>query len=103
MPIQRITSFKVHDEKDIAGILEQYKVLAAKNEKDGKPYILEIKARQTISDARNQGYNLVAMTKFKTLQDMKYYDVECEAHQALKKYNHGKISIPPLTMYMLDE
>lgn len=35
-------------------------------------------------DSRSQGYTLVSKTEFASLEDMKYYDDECKAHQELK-------------------
>lgn len=67
---------------------------------DGKPYILDIQAYKTISDQRNQGYSIVAWTKFKNEEDMKYYDSECAAHKKLKQSTVGMVEVPPLTMYM---
>jgi hypothetical protein len=51
---------------------------------DGKPYIVSVKAGPTIEDQRNQGYTLAAVSTFASLEDMKYYDTGCEAHDALK-------------------
>lgn len=70
------------------------------NEQDGKPYILDIQAYKTISDQRNQGYSIVAWTKFKDLEDMKYYDSECATHKKLKQSTVGMVEVPPLTMFM---
>ena len=42
---------------------------------------------------RSQGYTLVAKSEFKTLEDMKFYDADCEAHQSLKVR-----FIPPVIM-----
>lgn len=67
---------------------------------DGKPYILEINAHKTEKDQRNQGYSIVAFTKFKDLADMQYYDTEDEAHKKLKQSTVGMVEVPPLTMYM---
>lgn len=36
-------------------------------------------------DARSQGYTLVSKTEFASLEDMKYYDEECAAHNEVKK------------------
>jgi hypothetical protein len=51
---------------------------------DGKPYILSLAAGQALEDQRSQGYTLVAKSEFSSLDDMKYYDNECEAHKTLK-------------------
>ncbi|KAK1076009.1 hypothetical protein LTR33_009329, partial [Friedmanniomyces endolithicus] len=81
MPIQRITCFKITHETDIQGLLDQYADLSKTNKKDGKPYILETSASKAVDDPRNSGYNLVAMTKYASMEDVKYYDEECEAHK----------------------
>lgn len=41
----------------------------------------------------------MAMTQFKDLEDMKFYDTTCPAHDALKTLNKGKIDVPALTTY----
>ncbi|EKD14540.1 stress responsive A/B barrel domain-containing protein [Drepanopeziza brunnea f. sp. 'multigermtubi' MB_m1] len=51
---------------------------------NGKPYILSLEAGPAYADARSQGYTLVAKSEFRSLDDMKYYDEACEAHQKLK-------------------
>ena len=38
----------------------------------------------TFEDQRNQGFTVVAVTVFKSKQDIDYYDNECQAHAALK-------------------
>ena len=66
---------------------------------DGKPYILSCEATKTMDDPRSQGYTLVARSRFNNLEDMKFYDEECEAHKQLKELAKGKIEPPPLTLY----
>ncbi|KAJ5779300.1 Dimeric alpha-beta barrel [Penicillium paradoxum] len=83
-PIERITLFKIPNEADLNRVLEQYKVLAKTATKDGKPYIVAAAVGPTIADPRNKGYNLSVKTTFASMDDMKYYDNECEAHKALK-------------------
>ncbi|KAJ5597932.1 hypothetical protein N7537_008016 [Penicillium hordei] len=89
-PIERITLFKIPNEADRARVLEQYKVLAKTATKsasfsyDGKPYIVAAAVGSSIPDPRNKGYNLSVKTTFASMDDMKYYDNECEAHKALK-------------------
>lgn len=39
---------------------------------------------KSIPDSRNKGFNLSVKTTFASLEDMQYYDQECEAHKALK-------------------
>ncbi|KAE8147418.1 hypothetical protein BDV25DRAFT_160373 [Aspergillus avenaceus] len=83
-PIERITLFKISSEEDRNRLLEQYKVLAKTATKDGKPYILDAAAGHSFPDPRNKGFTLSVKTKFASLEDMQYYDTECEAHKALK-------------------
>ncbi|CAL5875070.1 uncharacterized protein PFLUO_LOCUS9374 [Penicillium psychrofluorescens] len=83
-PIERITLFKIPDEAGRDRVLEQYKVLAKTATKDGKPYIVSAAAGASIPDPRNQGFNLSVKTTFASMEDMKYYDNDCEAHKALK-------------------
>ena len=45
----------------------------------------------------------MAMTRFKDLDDMKYYDEKCEAHKKLKEQNAPIVDMPPLTFYMEDK
>lgn len=109
-PIERITLFKVPKEADRLRLLEQYKILAKTATKvcfvpssdhisswcsrrrhtdsgawqDGKPYIVAAAVGQSFDDPRNKGFNVSVKTTFASLEDMKYYDTECEAHKALK-------------------
>lgn len=39
---------------------------------------------KSFPDPRNKGFNLSVKTTFASLEDMQYYDQECEAHKALK-------------------
>ncbi|KAH8428278.1 Dabb family protein [Aspergillus melleus] len=83
-PIERITLFKIPNEEDRLRVLEQYKVLAKTAVKDGKPYITNVAVGQSFPDPRNKGFNVSVKTTFASLEDMQYYDSECEAHKALK-------------------
>lgn len=51
---------------------------------DGKPYIVAAAVGKSIPDPRNRGFNISVKTTFASMEDMKYYDTECEAHKALK-------------------
>ncbi|KAH8662211.1 hypothetical protein BX600DRAFT_465853 [Xylariales sp. PMI_506] len=53
-------------------------------EQDGKPYILSLTAGRVMDDPRTQGFTIVSKTEFASLEDMRYYDNDCEAHGALK-------------------
>ncbi|KAJ5142301.1 hypothetical protein N7526_003296 [Penicillium atrosanguineum] len=83
-PIERITLFKVPNEADRLRLLEQYKLLAKTATKDGKPYIVAAAVGQSFDDPQNKGFNISVKTTFASMEDMKYYDTECEAHKALK-------------------
>lgn len=37
-------------------------------------------------DARSQGYTFVSKTEFASMDDMKYYDSGCKAHDDLKTF-----------------
>jgi len=82
--IIRITLFKIPVKENQAKLLDLYRTLAASAKKDGKPYILSLNAGQAYEDQRSQGYTVAAKSEFSSLEDMKYYDDACEAHQTLK-------------------
>jgi len=44
-----------------------------------------VKAGPAFDDQRSQGYTVAVVSVFKSKEDMKYYDDECEAHAALKQ------------------
>jgi hypothetical protein len=121
MPINRITLFKIPKLEDQDATLEAYRKLAAEQKKvflpmysrflgivqlqltfhkDGKPYILLCTASKLYDDPRSQGYTICAQTSFASLDDMKYYDEQCEAHKTLKTTVGPKAVAPPITMYM---
>jgi hypothetical protein len=100
-PVERITLFNIPSEADQNRVLEQYKVLAQTARKvrmplnpfsrrarltnqDGKPYILNAAVGRSVDDPRNKGFNISVKTTFASMDDMQYYDTECEAHKALK-------------------
>lgn len=67
---------------------------------DGKPYIAYVCAGQALDDARSNGYTVVSKTEFRSLEDMRYYDEECEAHKALKVTASGLGCLEkPLAVY----
>lgn len=81
----RITMFKIPKKEDQQKIAGFYKLLSESANKDGKPYILSLAAGPAYEDARSQGFTFVARSEFKDLEDMKFYDEGCVAHQELKK------------------
>ncbi|KAF7555864.1 hypothetical protein G7046_g6440 [Stylonectria norvegica] len=84
--VHRVTMFKLPKYDDVQKALEQYKILAANQQKDGKPYILSLVAGPAEDDERAQGYTLISKTEFANMDDMKYYDDECKAHSDLKAF-----------------
>ena len=54
--------------------------------------------RRAVWPVSSQGYNLLAYTTFSNLEDVKYYDEKCEAHQGLKDLAKGKIQPPPFVV-----
>jgi hypothetical protein len=71
------------------------------SQQDGKPYLISCRASKLYSDPRSQGYTLAAHTSFHSLEDMKYYDDECDAHKALKGSVGPLVAGgPPLTVYL---
>jgi hypothetical protein len=43
-----------------------------------------VRAGSTLEDQRRQGYTLAAVTEFASLDDMKFYDDNCQTHAQLK-------------------
>jgi len=82
--IRRITLFKIPKTTDQERLLSIYKTLQQEAQKDGKPYILSVQAGKAFEDQRSQGYTLAVQTEFSSLDDMKFYDEDCSAHQSLK-------------------
>lgn len=112
-----MTCFKVKEESDIQAMVDQYQSVSETNQKvitfhrkilmtqsqlsqDGKPYILELSSRKALDDPRNPGYNLIGICKFASMDDVKYYDETCEAHQKLKAFAKDKVAGPPLVLHL---
>ncbi|KAF5611269.1 stress responsive A B barrel domain protein [Fusarium subglutinans] len=90
--VHRITMFKLPSKDEQAKLLDQYHKLNASQQKDGKPYILSMVVGAADEDARSQGYTFVSKTEFASMEDMKYYDEGCQAHQALKDFVKGSLN-----------
>jgi hypothetical protein len=108
--VHRITMFKLPSKDEQAKLLDQYHKLNASQQKvsrlqlylclytsdhlfkDGKPYILSMVVGAADEDARSQGYTFVSKTEFASMDDMKYYDEGCQAHQALKDFVKGSLN-----------
>ncbi|KAK2732449.1 hypothetical protein FQN57_002634 [Myotisia sp. PD_48] len=84
MTICRVTQFKIPSEEGQKQLLEVYSGMQRKALKDGKPYILSVRAGSTVDDPRRQGYTVAVVTEFASMEDMEYYDTECVAHKNLK-------------------
>ncbi|CAG8950064.1 hypothetical protein HYFRA_00008296 [Hymenoscyphus fraxineus] len=99
MPIRRLTLFKIPS-SHIPSLQEGYKTLSSTAIKDNKPYIQSLQTYPAKPDQRSQGYTVVAILEFASLEDMKYYDEECEAHKVLKGKAGGLgLEGPPLSVY----
>ncbi|KAL3954758.1 hypothetical protein ACCO45_010321 [Purpureocillium lilacinum] len=87
--VHRITMFKAPKPEDQQKLIAEYKVVNAKAQRNGAPYILSLTAGVAEADPRSNGFTVVAKTEFANLDDMKYYDNECKAHQDLKAAAKG--------------
>ncbi|KAK7190740.1 hypothetical protein DPSP01_006652 [Paraphaeosphaeria sporulosa] len=101
-PITRVTLFKIASSSDAEILLSHYRGMPTNAIKDGKPYLLSVTAGPTFEDPRSQGFNFAAISKFKSKEDMAYYDEECAAHAALKAFAKGVIQGPPQVVYLED-
>ncbi|RYP22708.1 hypothetical protein DL765_001558 [Monosporascus sp. GIB2] len=87
--INRVTLFKVPSPEGQQKLIEAFKEMQTGSKKDGKPYILSLSVGQAADDPRSQGWTVVAQTKFASLDDMRYYDEQDEAHAALREKAKG--------------
>ncbi|KAJ9642790.1 hypothetical protein H2204_002438 [Knufia peltigerae] len=85
-PVYRLTLFKIPDESNQDQLLELYRKMPQDALKDGKPYIVSVKAGKAVDDARNQGYTISVVSEFASLEDFTYYDTQCAAHKKLKSF-----------------
>ncbi|RAL65999.1 hypothetical protein DID88_005660 [Monilinia fructigena] len=83
--IIRITMFRVPSQASREAMLKGYETLSRTAVRNALPYILSLHAGESQpNDPRTQGYSVVAKTEFKNLEDMRYYENKCEAHQKFK-------------------
>ncbi|KAL0930526.1 stress responsive a b barrel domain-containing protein [Colletotrichum truncatum] len=87
--ITRITLFKIPDEENQKKALSFYQQMPQKAVKNGKPYILSVKAGLAVADQRAQGFTVAAVSTFASAEDMAFYDNECAAHAELKAFAKG--------------
>ncbi|RDL41008.1 uncharacterized protein BP5553_00987 [Venustampulla echinocandica] len=100
MAIVRVTLFKVPSKENQQKLLDLYPTLAKTAAKDKKPYIISLQAGLAHEDQRSQGYTIATTFEFKSLDDMRYYDTDCEAHKWLKEQAKPLgLEGPPLTVY----
>ncbi|OAQ67032.1 stress responsive alpha-beta barrel [Pochonia chlamydosporia 170] len=97
--VHRVTMFKLPNTADQQKLIEAYKTVDATNQKDGKPYILSLAVGVAEEDPRSQGYTVVCKTEFASMEDLKYYDDSCAAHQALKATAKGLAVEGIMTVY----
>ncbi|KAJ4328710.1 hypothetical protein N0V84_000902 [Fusarium piperis] len=84
--ITRVTLFKIPKEEDQQRLLDIYKSMPQKALKNGKPYIVSVRAGKAAADQRAQGFTVVALSVFDSIEDFNYYDTECAAHGELKQF-----------------
>ncbi|UKZ95375.1 uncharacterized protein TrAFT101_010220 [Trichoderma asperellum] len=87
--VHRVTMFKIPKKEDQEKLLELYRTVRDTSTKDGKPYILNMAVGACEPDQRSQGFDFAARFEFASLEDMRYYDDVCPAHQALKAAARG--------------
>ncbi|KAI1497921.1 stress responsive A/B barrel domain-containing protein [Biscogniauxia marginata] len=82
--VYRVTMFKIPEPEGQQELIEAYKVLAQDQKKNGNPYILSMTTGRVFDEHRSQGWTVVNESEFASVDDMRYYDDNCEAHAALK-------------------
>ncbi|KAH7358281.1 hypothetical protein B0T11DRAFT_299362 [Plectosphaerella cucumerina] len=82
--VHRVTMFKLPNKQHQETLIAAYKVLSSEQKRDGKPYILSLVVGPALDDPRSKGFTLVAKTEFASLEDMRWYDSDCPAHDKLK-------------------
>ncbi|KAE8549212.1 hypothetical protein EYB25_007727 [Talaromyces marneffei] len=97
--VERITLFNIPKEEHRAQLVEEYKRLVKTAVKDGNPYITNVSFGPALPDPRNRGYNFGVKMTFATLEDLKFYDAECPAHQTFKAFLSGRKEGDVLTVY----
>ncbi|RHZ53983.1 hypothetical protein CDV55_100840 [Aspergillus turcosus] len=102
MTIHRVTFFNIPKPEDIDVLLAEYRRLA-QAKRNSEPYILAVQAGRTLPDARTKGYTLAVKTTFRNLDDMNFYDHECEAHKHLKSVAAPRREGDVFTAYFEDE
>ncbi|EFQ99577.1 stress responsive A/B barrel domain-containing protein [Nannizzia gypsea CBS 118893] len=103
MAIHRITFFNIPNPDDIDVLVSEYRALKQEAKRDSKPYILSVEAGRTLPDLRTQGYTLAVRTTFRNLDDMNFYDTECETHRRLKKVAAPRRQGDVFVAYFADE
>ncbi|KAF2674358.1 hypothetical protein BT63DRAFT_408555 [Microthyrium microscopicum] len=62
-----------------------YEKMRGANKKDGRDYIVDLQVYKLHNDPRSGGFTFMARSVFSSLDDMRYYDDQDEAHTELKK------------------
>ncbi|KAM3069354.1 hypothetical protein ACMFMG_005460 [Clarireedia jacksonii] len=84
-PITRVTMIKIA-EGNHAIALKGFENFTKDQKRDGKAYILSMEAGPASGNVREQGFTFVTKSVFKNLEDMRFYEEECEAHNEFKKF-----------------
>ncbi|KAL4968161.1 Dabb family protein [Aspergillus stella-maris] len=85
-PITRVTMIKLASEDSIPIALEGFKAFASSQKKEGEPYILSMQAGRAEGSVREQGYNFVTKSVFRSMDDMRYYENDCPAHNEYRVF-----------------
>jgi hypothetical protein len=65
---------------------------------DGKPYIISMQAGAAEGSVREQGFNFVTKSVFKTKEDMKFYETGCAGHNNYKAFLKANAPVAGLMM-----
>ncbi|KAL4956606.1 hypothetical protein BDW69DRAFT_181385 [Aspergillus filifer] len=84
--ITRVTMIRLPSDESLPIALEGFKAFASSQKKDGVPYILSMQAGRAEGSVREQGYTFVTKSVFKSMDDMRYYEKDCPAHNEYREF-----------------
>ncbi|KAL3463707.1 hypothetical protein BJX64DRAFT_287174 [Aspergillus heterothallicus] len=85
-PITRVTMIKIPAEEHLAIALDGFRTFAKNQQKDGSPYILSMEAGHAEGPVRDQGYTFVTKSVFRNMEEMRYYETNCPAHNEYRRF-----------------
>ncbi|KAL5342097.1 hypothetical protein BJX70DRAFT_395072 [Aspergillus crustosus] len=95
-PITRVTMIKIPNEEDLEIALEGFKEFAKTQQKDGAPYILSMEAGRAEGPVREQGYTFVTKSVFRSMEEMKFYETDCPAHNTYRAFLRSNATVEGL-------